>query len=237
MATLDLSVRKICKHQVKKEKQAIEPDGKTIRLDRPVSSKSSIKLYINGYEIPKNQYSVVEDELGVTLDKVKIVLKNPRKSYLDDVVEIDYNTTVSNCRMCHGRGELDDLNTSTAKSLIFISDRDKLRQDIDKIIVTVLNSNPFHQWYGTLLTEYIGKKISNLDRLRRRITIEVQDALEKLKDLQRQQETYQSLSDGEVLLRFEGLDVMIHGQNTIKIDFTVMTRELDMLKVSQVYRF
>lgn len=192
---------------------------------------------MNGYEFEATKWQAVRDENSIDTNGVKIIFVQERNSYLDDVVEVSFNTSAQNCRICHGKTELDDIQFSTVGQLVFTKDREKLRQDIEKFLVTIITSNEFHPWYGTSLVDLIGRGIADYDSLRRQIINEIRTGIEKIIDLQRQQESYQVLSDAEVLLEFEDINLNFFDVDVLTVDFTVLVRDLASMKVSHLYKF
>lgn len=72
-----------------------------------------------------------------------------------------------------------DLQLDAINDFQLISGLDKLKQDINKILMTEKTKNVFFAIYGTALQSEIGSKV-NLNEARSRILSEIEDALEVL---------------------------------------------------------
>lgn len=122
-------------------------------------------------------------------------------------------------------GDLQKLPTGAMRT---VTDTQKLRQDILKVILTALGSNRFHPWYGcTIAEDSIGKNIPdsmlNLD-----IKASIAQSLDNLKKLQLQQMTTQSVSLAEIINVIG--DIVAYrspaDRRQVKIDVTVYSRRL-----------
>lgn len=116
-----------------------------------------------------------------------------------------------------------------------VTDTPKLRQDIIKIILTPLGSNRFHQWYGcTVSADIIGKNITN-EMLIMDIQSSITQSLERLKRLQLQQQTTQSVTLAELIHTIGNIGAYreIQDPRQIKIEVIVYTRRLT--KIDEVF--
>ena len=125
-----------------------------------------------------------------------------------------------------------DLNLLPNGDIKTVSDTEKLRQDVLKIILTPLGSNIFHSWYGCPITDnVIGKNLpDNITSLEIQSTIT--DSLERLKALQIQQSTSQNVSLAE-LINIVG-EVVVARSNEdlrqLRIDIAIHTRRLTVIQ-------
>lgn len=113
-----------------------------------------------------------------------------------------------------------------------VSDTEKLRQDVLKIILTPLGSNDFHPWYGCAVADnIIGKNMpDNLILLE--IQTSITQSLERLKSLQAQQSSSQKVSLAELInIIGEIIAYRSHGDyRQIKVEVTIYTRRLTRIQ-------
>lgn len=109
-----------------------------------------------------------------------------------DIIEVDYVTERTNCHRCNAMGRLDDMHYSPVNgAMVTVRTEQKLRQDLYKIVGTVVGSNPFHRFYGTNFTIYIGQS-GPAGFFQAQLTNEMITALGALQRLQNDQFTYQA---------------------------------------------
>jgi len=109
-----------------------------------------------------------------------------------------------------------------------ITETQKLRQDVLKIVLTPLGSNRFHPWYGCTVSEdIIGKSLPD-NMMLLDIKTSIQQSLDRLRKLQLQQLTTQKVSLAE-LINVIGEIIAYRApedRRQIKIDVTVYSRRL-----------
>jgi len=116
----------------------------------------------------------------------------PANPFEPDIVEVDYVTQRTNCHRCNAMGRLDDVQFSLVDgSVVLVRTVQKLKQDLYKIVGTVVGSNPFHRFYGTNFTIYIGQA-GPPGFFRAQLTNEMIAALGALQRLQNDQFAYQA---------------------------------------------
>lgn len=82
----------------------------------------------------------------------------PENPFEPDIIEVDYITERVNCHRCNAMGRLDDVHFSKVDgSIVTVITEQKLKQDLYKIVGTIVGSNPFHRFYGTNFIIYIGQ--------------------------------------------------------------------------------
>lgn len=103
-----------------------------------------------------------------------------------------------------------------------VTNKDKLIQDILKMMFTGVGENKNHPWYGTpLLTKVIGTA-HNLDLLDTEVRRAVQYGLNNLKTLQQlQQRDNQFLTPQEVLSNIKDIDVQYDPLDKRKLVVTI----------------
>jgi len=117
---------------------------------------------------------------------------DPTNPFEPDIIEVDYVTERTNCHRCNAMGRLDDIHYSPVNgALVTVRTEQKLKQDLYKIVGTVVGSNPFHRFYGTNFTIYIGQS-GPAGFFQAQLTNEMIVALGALQRLQNEQFTYQA---------------------------------------------
>ena len=111
-----------------------------------------------------------------------------------------------------------DLQLSSINDFDTVSGIDKLKQDLNKILLTEIGNNPTFDVYGTELQSLVGNKIS-LDELRARIQSNIDTALSVLEFLNRENE-----NEDEVPETFETLSVEQLEEGKFEIQISVIAR-------------
>lgn len=116
----------------------------------------------------------------------------PLNPFEPDIIEVDYITERVNCHRCNAMGRLDDIHFSRVNgSIITVTTEQKLKQDLYKIVGTVVGSNPFHRFYGTNFVIYIGQSGPPAFFIAQ-LTNEMISAIGALQRLQNDQFVYQA---------------------------------------------
>jgi phage baseplate assembly protein W len=111
-----------------------------------------------------------------------------------------------------------DLQLSNVNDFDTVSGIDKLKQDLNKILLTEIGANSNFDVYGTELQTLVGGK-SNPDTVRARIQASVDDALSVLEYLNRE-----NTNDDEVPAIFETLSVEELEDGKFEIQISVLAR-------------
>jgi len=127
-----------------------------------------------------------------------IVFDTPLKGY-NDFVQVTYTTQYQDCRRCGGLNYENDWRYGNSGETANVIDEALLIQEIQKIMFTRRGSNPFVTWYGTFLSDTIGKKIANGGILQNQIVTDVTNTFNRWQSVKQQQETVigQVLTDEE----------------------------------------
>lgn len=104
-----------------------------------------------------------------------------------------------------------DLVINPDGSLELVTDNQKLRQDIIKILLTKLGENRYHPNYGSELGAITIGSVVDQEILELDLTSSVRDSLQKLMALQKAQSRKQFLTPGERLISI--LDVSVQRDN------------------------
>lgn len=124
----------------------------------------------------------------------------------DDIFEMTYITRRESCRRCNALAIEDDFRYDAQGALIFAQGSALLLQEVEKYILTVLGSNPFHN-IGSRLTSVIGNKASNYRDLEMFIVQEASQNLKTYQEIKSFQEKYQPVTDLEFLQRVVSIRV------------------------------
>ena len=137
-----------------------------------------------------------------------IVFDSTLKSY-GDYAEISYSTVQQECRRCGGLGIENDWRYGLSGEVAQVRDEALITQEMLKLFYTLEGSNPFHPWYGTMVTEQIGKKILVGGVIQNLIVADITQAFNRWQTIKRQQQETigQFVSDAEFPFRLLGVDV------------------------------
>lgn len=206
--SFDLNITSLCNHLVYRELALIDKDRRTIRLEKPIGATLNLQVYAADNLIPNTYYEIAQDPVQISMNRDRIVYFYERWKSPSDYFEISYITIPSYCSKCGGGNYLDDVQLNIRGDLLTLRDEQLLMQNVEKFIITSLNSNPFHSFIGTNLTGLIGTRISNVSFLLTQITAEISRTLQKFQDLQSQyQLTGRAISPGEILATIDDIQV------------------------------
>ncbi|MDO8640273.1 MAG: hypothetical protein Q7R33_01915 [Nitrosarchaeum sp.] len=113
-----------------------------------------------------------------------------------DIISVDYQVSISQCRKCKRTGQVNDYDYDKLGDLITVQREQKMLQDLLKLTTAIKGSNKAHPWWGTSLVTYIGTARVP-EYYIPRFKGEVVTAGEIIKDLQVQQTQYQQVDDEE----------------------------------------
>lgn len=126
-------------------------------------------------------------------------------------------------------GDLDILSNGEMRT---VSGSEKLRQDVLKVILTPIGSNKFHPWYGCSVSDdVIGRNLpDNITVLT--IKTSVSDSLERLRKLQAQQLSDQTVTLAELINSIGDVDVyrVPEDLRQVKVDVVVYAKDLTEIK-------
>jgi hypothetical protein len=117
-----------------------------------------------------------------------IIFDKPLSSF-KSYVEIDYSTIREECRRCGGVGVENDWVYDGSGMVVKSRDEALLIQELLKITYTIRGSNPFVEWYGTMLLDVVGSKMTASSTLPTTIVSDIQQAFNRWQSIKRQQET------------------------------------------------
>lgn len=160
----------------------------------------------------------------------------PMKS-IGDFVELSYNTVQNQCRRCGGTGVEDDWRYGFNGSTGEVRDEALLIQEIEKIMFTVRGTNPFHIWYGTTITETVGKKIAFGNFIQNLIVSDVTTTFNRWQSIKNQQQNVvrQFVSDEEYPYRLLSVVLQQSTQDptVIYVNATIQNRSQKPIQISR----
>lgn len=171
-------------------------------------------------------WSLVSNGSTITPSKL-IVFDSPLRADLN-YLEVSYTTTRNECRRCGGLGVENDWRYGVTGDVTTVQDEILLIQEVQKIIYTILGTNPFHTWYGTSIIETIGSKITIGGVLQNKITSDIYTAFNRWQSIKKQQEEKlgQFVSDEEYpfQLRKVTLEQSQQDPTVIFVTITIVNR-------------
>jgi hypothetical protein len=237
--SFDLNLATLCDHKIFKEVAAVESDRRTIHFGSVLGAVDTVKLYATDNLVPSNMYEIVGDPYQIDVNRNKIIWFKEKWKSITDYFEITYVTLSNVCTKCTGSKYLDDVSYDVKGSLLQTRNEPLLMQNVEKFVVTTINSNPFHLYIGTGLVGLIGKRISNFSFLQSQIISEISRTLQKLQDLQGQYRTIgRVVTEGEVLAVVDSIQVTqdMVDPTIVRADVTVTAQSGKPVQFTQIIR-
>jgi len=220
--SIDFKIQNACDHMINWEAGQLQSDRKSVLFLKPIATTASLSVRINNVLQDKSDYVVAVDMEKLSADRPFFVVMHHKVKNYQPLIEAQYVTLSTFCRKCLGLNYVDDIEYMNGDDLRTCNNEELLLQMMEKFIVTKSNSNPFHSWLGTGLHELIGTKITDNTVLTARMTEQVNNAIEKLKNLQRQaQASGREMTPGELFGDIKELKVT---QGTDPSIFTITVR-------------
>ena len=197
-----------CDHLVRAERLAIMQDNRTLYsvehvteyMDHPVNGGSTLKLFMDGVEIPREHvdygWKILPDEYSVQPHQKSKIMFNRPVRLRNILLEACYTTIAAHCNKCGGSGAMSDFTVNQEGYLTHVIKRDKLTQKILKFLLT--SKCPFYPGLVSQLKTYVGRKYGR-NLTADDISAEVSYAMDNLKSVQALQANYQDLDPEEIL--------------------------------------
>lgn len=156
--------------------------------------------------------------------------ENVKGNYL-----ISYTTEKNYCNRCASTGVENDLRFNEYGEIKQVEKHDLLYQQVAKVCLTKINSNPQHAWYGTNAFDYIGVKQGNLAKLS--IEESVRQALNQHINIQNQVGRIQKLSLEEQIASVRKIDVqqVANTNNAYLVDIVLVSRSNTTVNINIVF--
>lgn len=232
----DFKIQNICDHRIIRELGSLKPNRTDITVLYPIASESSLILYVDSTEIKREDYDVLTLEDGPAVIPRRIIRLKKRIKSAFPLVEVSYYSIIDRCPKCLDSGVVDDIKISSSGDVALIKDEALLLQQVEKFIITRLGSNTFHNWMGTTLQDLTGTKITDMDLIRSRVIDQVNSAVDKLRDVQNQQQAAgRVLTPGEIYGRTIGINVAkTEDPSTIEVVLFFTARSGKQIEFSQL---
>jgi len=182
----DIKLQNYCDHKILWARAQLESDSKTVYFQYPLAAVSSLKVRVNGVIVPYSTYSVKTSREPLSLVVVSRLEFITKVKHYNPIIELFYTTLSNTCPKCLSVNTVDDWVIDGDGDIKVVNKENLLLQQVEKILVTKLSSNAFHGWYGTELQSLVGTKIFDKDLLFSKIREQVNSAIEKLRNVQRQ---------------------------------------------------
>lgn len=184
--SLDIKIQNLCDHTINWERSQLDTDRVTIRVNSPIASVSSLSLRMNNIVQSRDRYMVVTSVTDLVIEPPMFIKMLSKVRDYDPIVECQYNTLPNYCPKCRGVKVLDDLVYTNAGDFRTVTKEANLIQDVEKCVITKVESNAFHSWYGTGLSALIGTKIMDFDLIRIKISDQITSSIDRLRQIQNQ---------------------------------------------------
>jgi phage baseplate assembly protein W len=140
----------------------------------------------------------------------------------EGLLEISYTTEKEYCRRCGSTGVENDVRWNEYGELKKIRDTDLLYQNIAKVLLTEVGSNPYHAWYGSNANRLIGQK--NNAAIGVSLRLSVQQALDKFQKVQQSLKKVQDITPEERLISVQSVEVTQLNDNGTAVLCNVVVR-------------
>lgn len=136
------------------------------------------------------------------------------------------------------RLENNDISINPDGTVKTVRDNEKLKQDIIKAILTPLGSNPFHQWYGSTLSERTIGQALDAGHTEAETQRAIHNTLTNLVALQKAQARTQFVSPGETIASIQNITVLRNkvDPRQFQVIVSVLTKQLTTVEESFTLR-
>lgn len=224
--SFDLYLATICNHRIYKESVTLDSDRVSLRLSKPLSS-SDLDLYASDNLVSKSEYSIIFDPKTIYVNQPRMISLKKRWKSTEDFFEVTYVTIKGFCPKCAGLDRIDDISYNVKGDFLIMRNENLLTQNLEKFIVTELNSDPFNEFIGTNLVKLLGQRVANAPMLTNKITQEISKSLQTFKSLQGQYKSSgRKVTDGELLDEIESIKVLFNKNDPsiLKVDITATAK-------------
>jgi len=134
--------------------------------------------------------------------------------------------------------ENNDISINPDGGIQTVRDNEKLKQDIIKAILTPLGSNPFHQWYGSTLSQRTIGQALDAGHTEAEARRAIQNTLTNLVALQKAQSRTQFVSPGETIASIQNILVLRDKTDPrqFQVIVSVLTKQLTAVEESFTLR-
>lgn len=151
------------------------------------------------------------------------------------IFKVSYAVHPSRCLRCNGTYVENDIRYDHTGQTIIVENENLLYQEVLKILLTDIGSNPYHTWYGTSIRKRIGAKaVGGVSAL---ISEDVRKALLLYQKLQEKQSDYQPVTFKERMYTVAQVKVSPHVEDptTFLVEVTVQNASNEPINLSIVF--
>lgn len=151
------------------------------------------------------------------------------------IVQATYSMISSRCLRCQGLVVENDYRYNEVGDIRKVENENLLQQRCLKILLTDRGSNVFHSWYGSSLRTRVGAKA--IGAISGALKVDVERALETLRDIQDQQGGFQTMSAKERLISVVSVEVapVENDPTAFIIDVVVRNGSNENVNITAVY--
>jgi predicted nucleic acid-binding protein len=234
----DLNLITLCDHVVFRELTLIDDDFRSIRVQSPMGA-SKIVLFASDDLVPETMYDIVNDFKESDPLKQKMIYLKKKWRSPNDFFEVTYYTILNYCVKCNGSKYLDDISYDVKGDLLITRDERLLMQNVEKFVITRINSNSFHTFIGTSIESLIGTRLNNVQLMVTQIKAEITRGLQKLQDMQSQlRAAGRTVTSGEMLQSIDNVSVIqdVNDPTIFRADITVTAESGKTVEFAQFIR-
>jgi len=140
--------------------------------------------------------------------------------YPQPIYLCNYTANQIFCPKCQGSSVMKDMKYSSSGLIDEVADAEKLKQYLKKAIITTIESNSFHEDYGTYLSSLIGYRITPQMIVKMNFTIDqMGDSLKGY-----QNDSF-NLNDKEIIYSISNIKIEQTDERTLGVNITVTNKE------------
>lgn len=128
-----------------------------------------------------------------------------------------------------------DISIKPDGTLRTVTDTNKLKQDVVKIILTPLNSVRFHPWYGSDINEGLIGEVPTDSILFQKISGALTQSLNRLQTLQRSQATGQRVTPAEMIAAIRSVSVQRAIDDPRQVNVVVILLSKDLTAIEEIF--
>lgn len=128
-----------------------------------------------------------------------------------------------------------DISIKADGTLRTVTNTNKLKQDVIKIILTPMNSSIFHPWYGSQINEGLIGEIPSDSFLFQYISNALTESINRLQTLQRSQATGQRVTPAEMISSIRSIEVQRAPDDPRQVNVVVVLLSKDLTAIEEAF--
>ena len=187
---------------------------------------------------PSAKYNLLNYEYVGLNSQKQAIIKVYGRAFLstNTLLYITYTTTQPTCSKCGGLGYVNDFFFDGNGRVQMVYDFSKLIQDFFKRFLTIKGSNPFDLRDGTIVNSLVGLAVANQDFLETTLKSEIIDLIANIRDKQRLQSGYQTISSGEQISRVNSVSIIAQNVTDLLVTIEVVSKSGQTQQIQQIVR-